>query len=195
MAPSKVLVDDALRLMSEPLAVQQSKSRAVRSRALADGNVRLKSESLAAQSTKVRAGRSRLSSDDALELQSDPLAVRKTKTKAVLAEPPVGEAFRPVQKRKAEAVQKRKATAVRLKPPAEDPFPLWPAPLPEQCRAVRDALAEQHGEPKNAQLGEPKVDSAGFEPCAPQITVLDSLVRTILSQNTTDITSGGPSPL
>jgi endonuclease-3 len=65
-----------------------------------------------------------------------------------------------------------------------DPFPAWPRPTPAECRAVRNALAELHGEP---QLG-PQTGGDGCSAVAGG-SVLGALVRTILSQNTTDATS------
>lgn len=57
-------------------------------------------------------------------------------------------------------------------------------PTARECVAVCDALAKMHGIPSHKR-GQPR------EGCEIQVphTVLDSLVRTILSQNTTDTTS------
>lgn len=63
------------------------------------------------------------------------------------------------------------------------PYPDWKFPSDAQCHAVRDALATLHGEP-NPTTGLEKAAAA-----KQQQPVLDSLVRTILSQNTTDRTS------
>lgn len=73
----------------------------------------------------------------------------------------------------------------------ESPFPGHVRPTPEECRAARYALAALHGEPgrhKLAQLEE-KAAAADSLHTHTQQSVLDSLVRTILSQNTTDATS------
>ncbi|PRW58639.1 hypothetical protein C2E21_2984 [Chlorella sorokiniana] len=65
------------------------------------------------------------------------------------------------------------------------PYPAWPAPTAEACRAVAERLAAVHGWPHlKRQQGLPAVG------CEERRTVLDSLVRTLLSQNTTDKTSG-----
>mmetsp|Transcript_6298 Transcript_6298/g.18067 ORF Transcript_6298/g.18067 Transcript_6298/m.18067 type:complete len:395 (-) Transcript_6298:94-1278(-) len=80
------------------------------------------------------------------------------------------------------------------------PFPDMGRPLPEECRAARDGLAALHGMPEIEEVedsAESKVPAAvvagtgdGISSTDPQQrTVLDSLVRTILSQNTTDTTS------
>lgn len=68
----------------------------------------------------------------------------------------------------------------------ESPYPKLARPHPLECFLVNDALTQLHGEPIKKEL---EAD------CAPQgstllekraQTVLDSLCRTILSQNTTD---------
>ncbi|KAA6427372.1 MAG: endonuclease III-like [Trebouxia sp. A1-2] len=86
------------------------------------------------------------------------------------------------------------------------PYPQHKRPTPEECQAsqsyeqpvARDGLAELHGDPKRAALGEEKFELAEGQAAANnqtsnkeswQKTVLDSLVCTILSQNTTDVNS------
>ncbi|KAK9814172.1 hypothetical protein WJX72_001606 [[Myrmecia] bisecta] len=72
------------------------------------------------------------------------------------------------------------------------PFPNHVRPYPEECQAARDGLAALHGEPSRWQLGETHWEAGEGEGCDAkplQASVLDSLVRTILSQNTTDVTS------
>ena len=77
------------------------------------------------------------------------------------------------------------------------PFPSWRRPSPAECFAARDALALLHGEPgaipaPSSPLSSPPSkafsdpDGCHSDDC---LSVLDSLVRTILSQNTTDATS------
>lgn len=65
----------------------------------------------------------------------------------------------------------------------QTPFPDWKYPTHEQCQTVQDALSRVHGLPKRpAKL----VDRAGAPAgCGAVPDVLDALVRTILSQNTT----------
>lgn len=93
------------------------------------------------------------------------------------------------------------------------PFPSWRRPSPAECFAARDALALLHGEPgaiiPAASPSPPSSSSPAKLLLSPSSTkdnakvfsdpdgchndgclsVLDSLVRTILSQNTTDATS------
>ncbi|KAK6153339.1 hypothetical protein DH2020_012978 [Rehmannia glutinosa] len=83
------------------------------------------------------------------------------------------------------------------------PFPDHPWPTPEECRSVRDDLLSLHGFPqefikyRNQRLEtKPQVkDSAKFEPLInggeadEKESVLDGLVKTILSQNTTELNS------
>ena len=81
------------------------------------------------------------------------------------------------------------------------PFPSWTRPSPAECFAARDALALLHGEPGAIPIPSPSPPSSS-SPANNKATfndpngchndclsVLDSLVRTILSQNTTDATS------
>ena len=67
------------------------------------------------------------------------------------------------------------ATPSPQKPPRK-----WQGPDAAQCYSVCRALAEVHGMPQRAQV------KGG---CGSARSVLDSLVQTILSQNTTDLTS------
>lgn len=91
------------------------------------------------------------------------------------------------------------------------PFPNWCRPSEAECFAARDALALLHGEPTNvtmttattAAAAPTTTTSSSPSPSSPSraafsdpdgchndcLSVLDSLVRTILSQNTTDATS------
>ena len=61
-------------------------------------------------------------------------------------------------------------------------FPAWTAPSAASCRAVHDALAEVHGVPRRG------ADAAEAD-CGRVDQVLEALVRTILSQNTTNANS------
>lgn len=89
----------------------------------------------------------------------------------------------------------------------DGPFPTWRRPSPAECFAARDALALIHGEPGSIPLSPPTSPSTSPSFPSPNgtssskafsdpngchndcLSVLDSLVRTILSQNTTDATS------
>ena len=64
------------------------------------------------------------------------------------------------------------------------PFGGHSRPSPSECFAVTEALATLHGRPSKEKL---QCDGTLLERRSP--SVLDSLVRTILSQNTTDILS------
>jgi len=79
---------------------------------------------------------------------------------------------------------------------AGGPFPDYTFPLPEHCEEARDGLARLHsydissgGRKAGLEIAEPRVPGAVMDYNHSQQTVLDSLVRTILSQNTTDKTS------
>ncbi|KAK3030078.1 hypothetical protein RJ639_037626 [Escallonia herrerae] len=84
---------------------------------------------------------------------------------------------------------------------AGDPYPLYHRPTPEECRTVRDALLAFHGFPqqfakyREQRLNpppakpEPSDGEDVSEPFDQTESVLDGLVSTILSQNTTDVNS------
>ena len=65
-----------------------------------------------------------------------------------------------------------------------DPFESWPQPTAEQCAKVVQSLAAMHGMPRRPKAAGGK----GLETraCGSVPTILDALVSTILSQNTTN---------
>lgn len=69
---------------------------------------------------------------------------------------------------------------------ASEPYPKHRRPTPEECRQAVEALAGMHGLPSERH----KLADADKTVCERKPrTVLDSLVATILSQNTTDVQS------
>ncbi|OIT29197.1 PREDICTED: putative DNA glycosylase At3g47830 isoform X1 [Nicotiana attenuata] len=81
-----------------------------------------------------------------------------------------------------------------------EPFPNFPRPTPEECRTVRDNLLAFHGFPKefikyrkqrsvnhDNGIGDENDDISVTESC--KESVLDGLISTILSQNTTEANS------
>ncbi|KAJ3694902.1 hypothetical protein LUZ60_000279 [Juncus effusus] len=68
---------------------------------------------------------------------------------------------------------------------SSDPYPDFLSPTPEQCLSVRDSLLSLHGFP--LEFAEYK--RIRTEPGSQQESVLDGLVITLLSQNTTDSNS------
>ncbi|XP_062233199.1 putative DNA glycosylase At3g47830 [Phragmites australis] len=80
--------------------------------------------------------------------------------------------------------------------PSPGPYPSHASPSPAQCLAVRDALLAFHGFPEEfapfrlLRLGRsPEDDNCDPPPPTLTPTVLDGLVTTLLSQNTTDAIS------
>lgn len=82
----------------------------------------------------------------------------------------------------------------------KDPYPSHARPTPEECRAVRDTLLALHGFPQEfakyrRKLTNDAVNSETFDERdgtglrAQEESVLDGLVRTVLSQNTTEANS------
>ncbi|CAN4088243.1 unnamed protein product [Withania somnifera] len=85
-------------------------------------------------------------------------------------------------------------------PNDNQPFPDFSWPTPEECRAVRDNLLALHGFPKefikyrkqrllghDNNIGDEDDDNSDNESC--NESVLDGLISTILSQNTTEANS------
>lgn len=63
------------------------------------------------------------------------------------------------------------------------PFPQWQHPTPEEAKEVCDLLASVHGMPERPKVLVDRPDAPAG--CGQVPSVLDALVRTILSQNTT----------
>ena len=76
------------------------------------------------------------------------------------------------------------AKQAKLPRKLQDPFPSHPRPSEEECRLVHGALATLHPAIVDAKLRQ--ADEGG---CGDRRLVLDALVGTILSQNTTDTNS------
>ncbi|XP_078175242.1 DNA glycosylase superfamily protein isoform X1 [Carex rostrata] len=68
---------------------------------------------------------------------------------------------------------------------SKDPYPQFDAPTPDQCLSVRDSLLSLHGFPKEFA----EFRRIRHEPGLQSESVLDGLVITLLSQNTTDSSS------
>lgn len=66
------------------------------------------------------------------------------------------------------------------------PFPNFPHPTPEECRRAHKILINLHGRRVRPQEIKASTTRAG---CGDSPSVLDALVRTILSQNTSDVNS------
>ncbi|XP_059303838.1 putative DNA glycosylase At3g47830 [Lycium ferocissimum] len=92
----------------------------------------------------------------------------------------------------------KKANVTLSSSNGSEPFPDFSGPSPDQCRAVRDDLLALHGFPKEfikyrnqrslSPIGhEDDDDISGTDSC--KESVLDGLISTILSQNTTEVNS------
>ncbi|KAL4945124.1 DNA glycosylase [Aspergillus oleicola] len=67
--------------------------------------------------------------------------------------------------------------------PGVTPFPTWPHPTPEECEEVNRLLSSIHGKTTApATIPEPSLTVTG---CGEVPSVLDALIRTLLSGNTT----------
>ncbi|KAI1087896.1 DNA glycosylase [Rostrohypoxylon terebratum] len=65
----------------------------------------------------------------------------------------------------------------------KSPFPDFSSPTPEECKRAYDVLAALHGERQRPEKVRAPTDRAG---CGDSPSVLDALVRTVLSQNTSN---------
>ncbi|KAL5813950.1 hypothetical protein ACOSQ4_024591 [Xanthoceras sorbifolium] len=104
--------------------------------------------------------------------------------------------------RKRKRVQHTRSNAVEPQPKTtikRDPYPTHSRPTPEECRSIRDDLLALHGFPpefvkyRNQRL---KLNSDGGVVKSEQLdddgeceSVLDGLIKTVLSQNTTEVNS------
>ncbi|KAI9839706.1 MAG: hypothetical protein M1837_002053 [Sclerophora amabilis] len=71
--------------------------------------------------------------------------------------------------------------------PGETPFPDWPHPTPEECQQVNDLLSGMHGAvAAPAVIPPPSITVSG---CGEVPSVLDALIRTLLSAATTGANS------
>lgn len=86
----------------------------------------------------------------------------------------IAQSPRTLQQRKAAAFQKFASTS---------PFPNFPRPTPAECLLARQILESIHGVKHRPKELKASADRAG---CGDSPMVLDALVRTILSQNTSD---------
>ncbi|XXG97997.1 battenin CLN3 protein [Hypoxylon texense] len=65
----------------------------------------------------------------------------------------------------------------------KSPYPDFPRPTPEECQRAYEVLSSLHGERQRPEKLAAPTDRAG---CGDSPSVLDALVRTILSQNTSN---------
>lgn len=71
--------------------------------------------------------------------------------------------------------------------PGESPYPDWPHPTPEECQEVNDLLSEVHGKVQApATIPAPSTTVSG---CGEVPSILDALIRTLLSAATTGTNS------
>ncbi|KDP31148.1 hypothetical protein JCGZ_11524 [Jatropha curcas] len=80
----------------------------------------------------------------------------------------------------------------------QDPYPTHSRPTPEECRTIRDSLLALHGFPQEfAKYRKQRQDCSIQIDCdahcgvksEPEESVLDGLIKTVLSQNTTEVNS------
>ena len=92
----------------------------------------------------------------------------------------------PTEEPPAKKARKPKANPYGLTP-GETPYPDWPHPTPEECQEVNDHLSKVHGvvqAPKTIPAPSTTVSGCGEVP-----SILDALIRTLLSAATTGANS------
>ncbi|KAL8786581.1 MAG: hypothetical protein Q9213_002718 [Squamulea squamosa] len=104
---------------------------------------------------------------------------------------PVEDAVAAVASDGPEGSPKKKSRKKKTNPygltPGLSPFPDWPHPTPEECQQVNDLLSTIHGTVKAPEtIPEP---SATFAGCGEVPSVLDALIRTLLSAATSGTNS------
>jgi endonuclease-3 len=95
------------------------------------------------------------------------------------------------QKAERDGDQKPKPVQLGQTDNQKQPFPSHSGPTPQECLDIRDTLLSLHGLPPELakyRKSQPTNDGDTVNPEPPE-TVLDGLVRTILSQNTTETNS------
>ncbi|GKV14244.1 hypothetical protein SLEP1_g25146 [Rubroshorea leprosula] len=101
--------------------------------------------------------------------------------------------------------RKRKPTQLRRPPKSpkvttDDPYPAHQRPTADECRAIRDELLAFHGFPQefvkyrnqrlsNREQGNVQSEPPVVEEEEEEESVLDGLIKTVLSQNTTEVNS------
>jgi endonuclease III len=90
-----------------------------------------------------------------------------------------------------EAVPAKKARRAKTNAygltPGETPYPDWPHPTAKECQEVTDLLSKVHGEVKApATIPAPSTTVSG---CGEVPSILDALIRTLLSAATTGVNS------
>ncbi|KAK3332576.1 base excision DNA repair protein [Cercophora scortea] len=83
-------------------------------------------------------------------------------------------------------LQSRKLKSYTQHGALQSPFPTFPHPTPAACKKAHRILAAMHGARPRPQTVTASATRAG---CGDAPSVLDALVRTILSQNTSDVNS------
>jgi hypothetical protein len=100
----------------------------------------------------------------------------------------------PVQNTMPRKLKRKSPTSPAGRDSSPEPYPSHSSPTPEQCLVIRDTLLAFHGFPEEfAPFRVLRLGSCQPEEDAPvqplSTTVLDGLVITLLSQNTTDAIS------
>lgn len=123
-------------------------------------------------------------------------SVKTSRGKSVAAKAPMEEVEAVVQAATAigtspEESPTKKTKRVKANPygltPGETPYPDWPHPTPEECQEVNDLLSKVHGKVQTpTTIPAPSTTVSG---CGEVPSILDALIRTLLSAATTSTNS------
>lgn len=143
-----------------------------------DGKVKDEVKEQAEPSPKKRSARK------AAAKKEDIIDIKETVAKATTTEATA--AADPAEESPTKKARKPKANPYGLTP-GETPYPDWPHPTPEECQEVNDLLSKVHGvvqAPKTIPAPSTTVSGCGEVP-----SILDALIRTLLSAATTGANS------
>lgn len=140
-----------------------------------------------------RSSRSRRSVDQQCNRgdEAAPTAMKSTPRKKVKIEERDATDFDAKMKTPPSTAKKPKSPRTKANPygltPGTTPFPDWPGPTSEMCEEVTRLLSKLHGVYKAPdKIPAPSLDVAG---CGEVPSILDALIRTLLSANTTNTNS------
>lgn len=138
--------------------------------------------------------KNQVNDDDDDEPSTKKQNIRKTAAKAEI----INETVKTLMKTTASEKQEKNSPAKNLKSgkrksnaygltPGVSPFPDWPHPTREECQEVVDLLSQVHGRQNApATLPTPSLTVSG---CGEVPSILDAMIRTLLSANTTGTNS------
>ncbi|KAK6906860.1 hypothetical protein L486_04417 [Kwoniella mangroviensis CBS 10435] len=118
-----------------------------------------------------------------LDSKSEPPVSSPNKIQKIKAESPIVESPIKVKQEISPKTLKDRKLKAHAKDSLDGPFPSYIRPTPSECSLAHEILSSMHGPRIRPKVVVASKDRAG---CGDSPSVLDALVRTILSQNTSD---------